>query len=166
MMKALVWVVVIGAGIGAMMPAGNREATSAPAPESAEEAALVSPTAPLRELILDRRGDGHFYVDGLVNGREAHFLVDTGASHTALTLDSAKSLGLDVDPSEFDYVARGAGGPVRGQVVTLDRVVIGGRVVTNARAAVIEGLEVNLLGQSVLSQLGTLEISRDRLTLR
>lgn len=168
MRSALVTIVIVGAGIGALMPSGNRNAAPVPdAQAQAEEnAALVSPTEPLRELVLNRRPDGHYYVDGLVNGEETHFLIDTGATHVAITMDDAKRIGLDVDPREFAYVGQGAGGPVRGQQVMIDRIVIGGRVVTNVRAAVLEGLSTNLLGQSVLSQLGTLEISRDRLTVR
>lgn len=168
MRAALVTIVIVGAGIGAMMPSGHRNAAPVPdaRAETEENAAHVSPTEPLRELVLNRRANGHYYVDGLVNGRETHFLIDTGATHVAITLDDAKRIGLDIDPGDFDYVGQGAGGPVRGQQVMIDRIVIGGRVVTNVRAAVVEGLTTNLLGQSVLSQLGTLEISRDRLTVR
>ena len=168
MRSALVTVIVVGVGIGALMPSRDRTAVpEADAQAQAEEnAALVSPTEPLRELVLNRRPDGHYYVDGMVNGREAHFLIDTGATHVAITMDDAKRLGLDIDPGNFGFVGQGAGGPVRGQQVMIDRIVIGGRVVTNVRAAVLEGLSTNLLGQSVLSQLGTLEISRDRLTVR
>lgn len=164
MMKPFLFVVAVGTLIGAMMPSGG-DAPSAQAVEARNDG-TASPTEPLRELTLERRRDGHFYVDGLVNGRETRFLIDTGASHIALTMDDAKRLGLDVSPDDMDYVAEGAGGPVRGQVVTLDRVSIGGRVVTNARAMVLEGLGVSLLGQSVLTQLGTLEMSGDRMVLR
>jgi aspartyl protease family protein len=163
MMKPFLVVVALGTGVGLLMPSGGDA-------ESAESAAIagpnpgtVSPTAPLTELRIDRRRDGHFYVDGLVNGQETHFLVDTGATHVALTIDDAKKIGIDVDPEEFRYVAEGAGGPVRGQVVMLDRVTVGGRVVTNARATVLEGLGVSLLGQSELTQLGTLEMTSERL---
>ncbi|HYG28865.1 MAG TPA: TIGR02281 family clan AA aspartic protease [Allosphingosinicella sp.] len=156
---------VVGVGIGALMPSGTPNSARSAEPEDSA-AALVSPTEPLRELVINRRSDGHFYTAGLVNGREARFLIDTGATHIALTMDDAKELGIDVDPSQFEFVGEGAGGAVRGQVVMLDRVSIGGRVVTNAPAMVLEGLNVNLLGQSVLSQIGTLEITRDRLVVR
>ena len=163
MIRLFLVVVAVGAGIGAMMPAGDAPNAEAAA---SEQAGTVSPTEPLRELSLERRQDGHFYVDGLVNGHETRFLIDTGASHIALTLDDAKSIGIDVSPEDFRYVGQGAGGPVRGQPVMLDRVAIGGRVVTNAHAAVIEGLSISLLGQSVLTQLGTLEMNDRQLIIR
>ena len=164
MIRLFFVVAVVGVGIGAMMPSGTPNAARSAEPD--QSAALVSPTEPLRELVIDRRSDGHFYTAGLVNGQETRFLIDTGASHIALTMDDAKRLGLDVSADDMDYVAEGAGGPVRGQVVTLDRVSIGGRVVTNARAMVLDGLAVSLLGQSVLTQLGTLEMTGDRMILR
>jgi aspartyl protease family protein len=165
MMKPFLAFVAIGTVVGMLMPSAGADAPSAQAVEARNDG-TASPTEPLRELTLERRRDGHFYVDGLVNGEETHFLIDTGASHIALTMDDAKRLGLDVSVGDMDYVAEGAGGPVRGQVVMLDRVSIGGRVVTNARAMVLEGLGVSLLGQSVLTQLGTLEMTGDRMVLR
>ena len=166
-MRGLVLFILIGTAIGTVMPGRSNHAPASEASgDGGASAGAVSPTEPLRELTLQRRRDGHFYIDGLVNGAETRFLIDTGASHIALTIDDAKRLGLDVSPADFDYVAQGAGGPVRGQVVTLDRVSIGGRVVANADAMVIEGLHVSLLGQSVLTQLGTVEMSGDRMILR
>jgi aspartyl protease family protein len=166
MMKLFVVVIAIGAGVGLMMPSGGDVAAADNAAPARTNPGTVSPTAPLTELRIERRLDGHFYVDGLVNGEETRFLVDTGATHVALTIDDAKQIGLPVNPDQFDFVAQGAGGPVRGQVLMLDRVTVGGRVVTNAHAVVLEGLEVSLLGQSVLTQLGTLEMTSERLIVR
>ena len=166
MMKPFLVVATIGTVIGLMMPSHSGRAPAAPIEDDGSSAGTVSPTEPLRELAIERRGDGHFYIDGLVNGHETHFLIDTGASHIALTMDDAKRLGVDVSAGDMDYVAQGAGGPVRGAVVTLDRVSIGGRVVTNAEAMVLDGLHVSLLGQSVLTQIGTLEMTGDRMILR
>jgi aspartyl protease family protein len=165
-MKLFVVVIAIGAAVGLMMPSGGDVAAADRAAPARPNPGTVSPTAPLTELRIERRLDGHFYVDGLVNGEETRFLVDTGATHVALTVEDAKQIGLAVNPDAFDYVAQGAGGPVRGQVLMLDRVSVGGRVVSNAHAMVLEGLEVSLLGQSVLTQLGTLEMTSERLIVR
>src|SRR5215217_6559866 len=40
-------------------------------------AGTVSPTEPLREITLNRRSDGHFYIDGLVNGDLVNDTTDT-----------------------------------------------------------------------------------------
>jgi aspartyl protease family protein len=163
MMKPLLIVIALGAGVGLLMPTDRGAASGDSAAAARVNPGTVSPTAPLQELRIDRRRDGHYYVDGLVNGVETHFLIDTGATHVALTVDDAKKIGIDVRPEEFSHVGEGASGPVRGQLVMLDRISIGGRVVANARGAVLEGLGVSLLGQSVLTQLGTLEMTSERL---
>jgi aspartyl protease family protein len=166
MMKPLLVVVLAGAGIGLSLATGGDDAPASATAVKPENPGTVSPTAPLRELVLERRGDGHYYVDGLVNGRETHFLIDTGASTVALTIDDARKIGIDVRPEQFSYVGEGAGGPVRGQRVKLNRVSVGGRVVADVRGVVLEGLGVSLLGQSVLMQLGTLEMNSERLVVR
>jgi aspartyl protease family protein len=164
-MKPFLIVVAIGTAIGILMP-GRSDVAPAGAPSAGANPGTVSPTEPLRELRLDRRRDGHFYVDGLVNGEQTNFLIDTGASHVALTIEDATRIGIKVSHADFQYVGQGAGGAVRGQPVMLDRVSIGGRVMTNVHAAVIEGLGVSLLGQSVLTQLGTLQMDERRLIIR
>ena len=42
--------------------------------------AQASPGAANGDLVINRSHDGHFYTTGTINGRDAKFLVDTGAS--------------------------------------------------------------------------------------
>lgn len=46
-------------------------------------------------LQLQRHRDGHFYVEGSVNGQPVRFLVDTGASSIAVTDALAAQAGLE-----------------------------------------------------------------------
>ena len=55
---------------------------------------------------------------------------------------------------------------MRGKIVTLDRVTLGGKSVEQVGGAILEGSEMSLLGQSFLSQMGTIEISQDRMVIR
>ena len=113
------------------------------------------------------RGDnGHFFADAQVNGMTVHFLVDTGASGVALTADDAQRAGLQFSPQEFTTVGSGASGAVRGKLVTLDRVSLEGRSVEGVSGVILEGGQMSLLGQSFLSQMGTIEISGDRMVIR
>lgn len=115
---------------------------------------------------LQRGANGHFYADAQVNGTTVHFLVDTGASGVALTTDDARRAGLQFSEQDFTPVGSGASGQVRGKLVSLDRVSLGGRQVDNVSGVILEGGEMSLLGQSFLSQMGTIEISGDRMTIR
>ena len=118
------------------------------------------------ETILERGPGGHFYTDASVNGSSIPFVVDTGATTVALTVDSARAAGLYVDPTSFTVVGSGASGATRGKLVKLDRIEVAGRTVENVDAVVLEGLAVNLLGQSVLTRLGSVEMRGDKMVLR
>ena len=56
-------------------------------------------------------------------------------------------------PAEFTVIGSGASGPVRGKDVTLDSVTIDGKEVRGVRGAILEGLDVSLLGQTYLSRI-------------
>lgn len=118
------------------------------------------------EVRLNRGDGGQFHVDARINGTSLPFLVDTGADMVALTIDDARRLGIYINPYEFEPVGTGAGGALRGKPVMLNQVEIGGRTLTNVQAVVIEGLETNLLGQSVLREFGKVELSGDTMVIR
>ena len=115
---------------------------------------------------LNRSPNGHFFADAQVNGMTVHFLIDTGASGVALTVDDARRAGLQFSSMDFSPVGSGASGEVRGKLVSLDRVSLAGHSVDNVSGVILEGGEISLLGQSFLSQMGTIEISGDRMTIK
>jgi hypothetical protein len=102
MLKPLLCVIALGAGVGMIWPAGRAHAP-------AKAAAAAASAAP-KETLLKRHEDGHFYADVEVNGELVHFLIDTGASGVALTEEDAARVGLKVSPAEYEAVGMGAGG--------------------------------------------------------
>jgi aspartyl protease family protein len=149
---------IIGGALGLFMAGG-----SAPPAPPAPRPAMVSDEI---DTVLDREDDGHFYVNATVNGQLVHFIVDTGASGVALTVDDAERVGLSVDPQQFQVVGMGAGGPVRGSFATLDSVAIGQKEANGVEGVVLQGASVSLLGQSFLSRVGSVRIVGDQMILR
>jgi len=133
--------------------------------------APATPAAPVvsnsRSVVIPPSGNGHFQVEGRVDGRRLNFMVDTGASKIALTERDAASLGIH--PAEHDYIAtvRTANGSVRAAPVELDMVEIDDLVVHDVAALVLpEGaLSDNLLGLSFLTRLRHFEYSNGKLIL-
>lgn len=179
MARAYLMIIIIGVLVGAMLPSGSSTDRRDAAAETTIETRIVNPrradrdAAPLsasavsgQGTTLDRAPDGHFYADAQVNGVTVHFLVDTGASGVALSAADARRVGLPFFSSEFTAVGRGASGEVRGKLVTLDRVTLGGKSVDNVGGAILEGSEMSLLGQSFLSRMGTIEMTPDRMVIR
>jgi aspartyl protease family protein len=111
--------------------------------------------------------NGHFVVDGQVNGTRVRFLVDTGASHVALTLADAARVGIDPEGLVFNQPIRTANGIVYSASVLLGAVTVGTITMRNVDASISQGeLTQSLLGMSFLSQLSSYEITRDTLTFR
>lgn len=167
-------IIAVSALVAFLMPSPDKTSVvtrptivqTAPASSSAIGQAATVSSGFGQEVALERGPSGHFRTEASVNGQPLTFVVDTGADMVALTIEDARRAGLYVDPSSFTVVAEGASGPVRGKEYTLDRVEVAGRTVEHVRAAVLEGLGQNLLGQSVLAQLGGVEMKGDKMVLR
>ena len=127
----------------------------APAKNNAAVIAKAAPETPnARTMSISRGPDGHFRVDGRVDGRRFNFMVDTGASAIALREGDAARLGIH--PARREYTARisTANGVVMAAPVELGRVEVGEVIVRNVAAMVLpdEALGENLLGMSFLGQ--------------
>lgn len=173
---ARLYVVIVGIGlvIGFLMP--DRPApimkTEAPQPRSVIDVKTVSRVKQASAEVsgpwttLRREENGHFFARAQVNGQSVDFMIDTGASGVALTESDARRLGIPLDPNNYHEVGTGASGPVYGQPVILDRVSLDGKTVERVQGAVLEGLEISLLGQSFLGRMGKIEITRDQMIIR
>lgn len=153
-------VIAIGIVIGVMAPVKR-----APAPVAAVAAASEPVDVPV-ETVIRPDNRGHFFAFAEVDGEMTKFLVDTGADMVALTLDDARRAGVKFDPDQFEVVARGAAGDVMGQRVMIDDIVLDGKRVRDVHAAVIEDLDVSLLGQSYLRKLRSVHLTGDEMRLR
>jgi aspartyl protease family protein len=121
---------------------------------------------PAGRVELHRAADGHFYAPVTVGARPVTMLIDTGASVVALTGADARAAGVVWNPAQLRIVAQGAGGPVRGVAVRIERMRLGAQEARGVDAVVIpEGLPVSLLGQSFLRHLEPMRIERDRMLL-
>jgi aspartyl protease family protein len=115
-----------------------------------------------RSVVVARNAQGHFDVDGRVNGRRIDFVVDTGASVVALTARDAARLGIRPARNAFVAEVTTANGTVRAAPARLDVVEIGGlelRDVT-ARCRVEQSGEALLTISSPRLRNGGNEISR------
>lgn len=115
---------------------------------------------------LSRAGDGHFYADVRINGAPIRMMIDTGASGIALTREDAQIAGLATSIGMTDVVGEGASGEVHGQWVRLERVELGPLSANGLDAAILDGGQQSLLGQSFLRKFGKVQIEDDKMVLR
>ncbi|MDE1947155.1 MAG: clan AA aspartic protease [Burkholderiales bacterium] len=99
---------------------------------------------------LRRGADGHFHWPGRVDGVAATFLVDTGATRSALPLALAERAGL---VAEGRALTSTAGGDARGWVARADIELDGGVRVRRLQVIVLPALDGPLLGMDLLSKM-------------
>lgn len=117
------------------------------------------------ELVIPRHRDGHYYVDGEVNGKAIRFLVDTGASRVAVSESFAQAAGLPMGQPITLHTANGA---ITGRLVPDVSVSAGKFRVSSTSVTVgLIGMQQDqgLLGQSFLSEFD-LRITGKQLVLR
>ena len=115
-------------------------------------------------VVLQRNRAGHYVASGQINGEPVVFLLDTGATHVALSDRLAQRLGLQRGAVVTSHTANG---PVKSWLTRLDQVSLGPLVVNDVRASILPsmtGREV-LLGMSFLKHLELLQ-QQDRLIIR
>jgi aspartyl protease family protein len=101
-------------------------------------------------LEIRRSADGHYHWSGRIEGRNVEFLVDTGATRTAIPAALAREIGLR---SIGRLQSSTAGGVVSGSVVVGDVQLDGGVQAERLRIAVLPDLASPLLGMDVLGRL-------------
>lgn len=120
-------------------------------------------------IVLTRGDGGHFHWPGRVNGMAVDFLVDTGATATALPQALAERLGLKpLGPVQSNTAA----GLVRGYAAKANLALDGGVAARSLTVVVLPSLDAPLLGMDVLGRLhfrqrpGELRIEPDPETSR
>jgi aspartyl protease family protein len=171
------------ATVGAICAAGAAQTVvmvsrPAPAPLLRQaQSAVAAPAAPAAAPAADETGgsgaeivkspDGHFWAEAMVDGERVRFLVDTGSTAVALTMDDARRLGFDPGGLNYSYKVMTANGEARAAEVRLASVSVGGARVDDVPAMVIErGLPSSLLGMTYLGRLSKFEATQTALILR
>ena len=156
-----------GSGGPATEPAAAEEGGSTPDKplQAAKSRGSGKHNAWIDQTEIARDASGQFRTEVRINGQGSTFLIDTGADLVALTTDEARRLGMVVDPSSFRPVGRSASGTAMGMPVTIQRIEVAGQEIDNVQAVILEGLQTNLLGQSVLRKLGKVELQGDTMVI-
>jgi aspartyl protease family protein len=111
-------------------------------------------------------GDGHFWLRAEVNGVPRRFLVDTGATLTALSPGTAEAAGVEARSMRQTVTLRTANGSVRAELVTIDELRFGNVVARDLDAVVAPGIgETNVIGMNLLSRLASWRVEGRTLVL-
>ncbi len=145
---ALAWVAIFGAGfvlftfrddLGFIAQRLKTEATGEP---------IVAG----REVRVPMAIDGHFWVEGTINGVEVKFLVDSGATVTTIGRATALRAGASVADNS-DQVVRTGNGLIRVARGRARSLHVADIKRDNVGLHIVDGDEINVLGMNFLSSL-------------
>jgi aspartyl protease family protein len=160
---ALRWVLLC-CGI-VLLGVGLLDRGAALLPDIASPAAPRASAPPSNTIVYTANERGHVVLDAAVNGAPVLMLVDTGASLVTLTPADARSAGINPARLAFSGHVQTANGTARMAPVTLREIRVGQLSIYDVPAAVLEHLNVSLLGMSFLSRLQGYEMRDGKLTI-
>jgi clan AA aspartic protease (TIGR02281 family) len=100
-------------------------------------------------LIIKQSGNGHYFLNGTINGKALTFVVDTGASSVALPREVAMSAQIYCRDKILMQTANGSASACTAIIPQLK---FGPFLIKNAPATISTNLGQPLLGMSVLQQ--------------
>ena len=110
--------------------------------------------------------DGHFWLRGEINGEPANFLLDTGATLTAVSAETAERVGLESGMGDFPVMMQTANGSVRAERTTIDELRFGNVAARGLDAIIAPGLgPTNVIGMNLLSRLKSWRVENNELIL-
>jgi aspartyl protease family protein len=118
------------------------------------------------ELRIRKGADGHFSLDAKINGEDVEFLVDSGATITTVSGDTAKRVGLEPQ-GLLPVVVQTANGAARSWRSRAETLAVGPiRRENFAMHIAGPGGETNLLGMNFLSTLSAWRVEGEWLILQ
>lgn len=110
--------------------------------------------------------DGHFWITANVNGTPRRFLVDTGATLTAIAAGTAAEAGVEPQGLRPRIVLKTANGATPAQLASIAELRVGSVVARNLDTVIAPGLgETNVLGMNFLSRLASWRVEGRTLIL-
>ena len=119
-----------------------------------------------RELRVRMSPDGHFWVLASINGVERRMLIDSGATVTAVSAQTAREAGIDASTGIAPVILRTANGAAPAQTGSIDELKVGNIVARNLKVVTSPGLgDLDVLGMNFLSKLDSWRVEGRTLVL-
>ena len=113
---------------------------------------------------LRRQDDGHYWIMVDINGKPVRFMVDSGATMTAINATTAKEAGVEADG--YPIILNTANGRVVAKRGNVQSLVVGPHKIENHPVVVSESFgDVNLLGMNFLNDMQSWRVEANEMIL-
>ena len=117
-------------------------------------------------LRIRQSEDGHFWVKAMVNDTEVDFLIDSGATTTAMSVPTAKSAMAEISENGFPVIINTANGTVEAQRGSIQKLSIGPISAKDLPIVVAEEFGgTNVIGMNFLSRLDSWRVEGNEMIL-
>ena len=118
------------------------------------------------ETRVELSPDGHYWLNAEVNGVPARFLVDTGATLTAISEPTARAAGLEQRRARLPVMMTTANGTISVGTTTIDELRFGNVAAFGLDAVLAPNIgETNVIGMNLLSRLAQWRVEQGVLIL-
>jgi aspartyl protease family protein len=121
------------------------------------------------ETVIPLRANGHYWARARLNGGPVDFLIDTGASYTAISKSVAARVGVREDAENRGVPLITANGAIIARLAVANSLSFGSIEAHELPVAIMPdnatGTETNVIGMNLLSRLASWRVEDDRLIL-
>ena len=119
------------------------------------------------EITIRRQDDGHYWLQVDVNGKPARFMIDSGATTTAVNASTARETGIQVDTDGYPVFLNTANGSVAAQRGIIQSLKIGTHEIGQHNVVVSESFgDTNVLGMNFLDSMQSWKVEANVMTLK
>jgi aspartyl protease family protein len=114
---------------------------------------------------LRRQDDGHYWLTVNINGKPVRFMVDSGATLTAINATTAREAGVEADG--YPIILGTANGRIAAKRGVVRSLSVGPHSIENHQVVVSERFgEVNVLGMNFLNSMQSWRVEANMMVLR
>jgi aspartyl protease family protein len=118
-------------------------------------------------IAVKRQDNGHYWVQTQINGKNVDFMIDSGATTTAVNSKTAADVGLLVDSGGYPIIIQTANGSVKAFRGVAQSLELGPLKLADHKVVVSENFgDTNVLGMNFLDSLKSWKVENNVMTLQ
>jgi aspartyl protease family protein len=116
---------------------------------------------------LVRQDDGHFWLRATINKQNVDFMVDSGATTTAINASTARQIGLKADSTKPPIELETANGRISVASATVPSIIVGEYQVDEHDVVISDKFgDTNVVGMNFLDSFGSWSVTGDVMQLK